>query len=100
MFYASNRVGGKYAFESGQYSGEYLIMNDNGTLSLGSSKGNIHEFSLASTGSGRHIYLTATLPSGAVCYVSFDVDGNPLANRCQPLDSVGLEDAKLQMRLS
>ena len=96
MFYPRHK-GSLLAFESVQYSGDFLIMNDNGTLTLGNPKGKIHEFTLATIGSDRNVYLNATLPSGANCYVAFDSQGSPLANRCWPLDANGQEDAKLRI---
>ena len=75
-------------------------MNDDGTLSLGSDEaGHIFEFNWlpVAEGSGRFYHMSATLPSGATCYVSFNEDGSPLLNQCDPLSPQAMEDAKLSM---
>ena len=98
VFYPHQRPGNRTAFESVNYSGEYLVMNGDGTLSLSSPKGKIYEFSSIHAGkSSRYSYVFATLPSGATCYISFNGNGAPLANQCNPLTPIGLENAKVQV---
>ena len=75
-------------------------MNNDGTLSLSPPKGKIYEFNLVPAGkASRYSYMGATVSSGATCYVSFDVNGAPLTNQCNPLTGPGLEYAKVQVSL-
>ena len=102
LFYPHQRPGSKIAFESVRFSTtanrQYLVMNEDGTLSLGKPKGNIYEFSRTPAGkSTRFNFLFATVSSGDTCYVSFDNDGNPLVNQCNSLSGEGIEYAKLQI---
>ena len=103
LFYASPRPGNKTAFESVSFSTtatrQFLVMNEDGTLSLSSTtKGKIYEFSRAPANkSPRYNHLFATVSSGETCYVSFDSNGNPLANQCNSLSSAAIENAKVQI---
>lgn len=102
LFYPHQRPAGKTAFESVRFSTtatrQYLVMNEDGTLSLSKPKGKIYEFSRAPAGkSTRYSFLFATVSSGATCYVSFDQNGNPLANQCSSLSGAAIENAKVQI---
>ena len=75
-------------------------MNADGTLSLSNPEGKIFEFNLHDTvdhSDSSYKYLSATVPSGATCFVSFDYNGTPLANQCSPLSGPGEEFAKVQI---
>ena len=100
LFRPHQRPANRLAFESVNFNGEYLVMNENGTLSLGSRdiEGTIYEFTRIPAGkSSRYVYLIATVSSGDTCYISFDGSGTSLANQCVPLSGVGMEHAKVQV---
>ena len=84
---------GSYTYESVAHPGNYLIVNSQGSFSLGSKDGNIHHFKHAILGA---IYtgVFADVPGQAHrCYLAFDINGNQVSNPCAA--NLDIELAKL-----
>ena len=84
--------GDLFKYESVDVSGKYLIMNNQGVFSIGStSKG---EYLFTRTAVGDFFKLSADV-SNTTCYLAFNEDGYQLPNPCS-LSSGDEEKAKLK----
>ena len=92
-FYVTVNGNSEYTYESVKYPGNYLIVDNQGSFSLGSKDGKIHQFKHTILGA---IYtgVYADVPSQTHrCYLAFDIDGNQVSNPCAA--NLDLELAKL-----
>ena len=84
---------GSYTYESVEHPDNYLIVDNQGSFSLGSKDGKIHQFKNTVLGS---IYtgLYADVPAQTHrCYLAFDINGNQVSNPCA--SDIDTEQAKL-----
>ena len=80
--------------------GNYLLMNAEGTLSLGVPNEPTFKHRYTTAGVDTfHNYLTAVTSSGSRCYIAFDWQGAQLASPCDPLSGADQENAKIQIRI-
>ena len=92
-FYVTEPTSGTFVYESVQYPNNYLIVDSQGSFSLGSMDGNIHQFKHKILGAF-YIGLYADVPGQAYrCYLAFDTNGNQVSNPCS--STLDLELAKL-----
>ena len=98
-FYEHN-IGSYHAYESVHFLGRFLVMDDQGRVTLDTpdftETTSKYKFTKVLAG-GQHIHLTAVTASGATCYLAFDFLGVQLANPCAPLSALATEQAKFNI---